>query len=321
MADGYTHPPVENLTIKNAGVDPSMLAMMAGNRGGGLLGGSDGLLPLLIGAFLFGGGRGMWGLGGAGPVAGAGAFAAEAVAAQSIYTPKDTAAQLNTFQSWAQNNAAALAQQLCTSSANIVSTVTNVNDRLFAAFVAQAQAQTAQLNDLGRSFTDQINTQTQTIQNGFGRIADGQGAILGQMASGFSAGALAECQTQNLINQTGCDVKTSANLQFQSLSRQLAECCCENRLAIANQNALIERNTAAISNQLNLQTCEIKSAISADGQATRALLNDNRMHDLETQLADAKAATREAEIIAAINRRCHGGRGIDVDVENTNNNR
>lgn len=281
---------------KMPGVDP-LTAMLAGNRGGGdgLFGGSGGgLLPLLIGAFLFGGGRGMWGLGG-----GAGAAGAVA-AAEGITTAKDVSAQLNTFQSWAQTNSQALSTQLCTSSANIVNTVNGVSDKLFQTFVAQAQAQTAQLNDIGREFTDQINTQTQTLLNGFNAVRDAQGAILGQMATGFAAGALAECQTQNLINATKADSDFKTASQFCSLSKQLAECCCENRLAIANQNALIERNTAALQNQLNAQTCEIKQAISADGQATRALIQANETERLRSELADAKVQISQSVQTAAL---------------------
>lgn len=57
-----------------------------------------------------------------------------------------------------------------------------------------------------------------------------------------------------------------------------------------NQNALIERNTAALSNQINMQTCEIKQAISTDGQATRALINDLRLAEVQEELASTKAA-------------------------------
>lgn len=309
MTEGmtYPHPAVEKLVINtpSTGMDP-MTALLAGRNNDGLFGsGGGGILPLLVGAFLFGGNRGLWGTGGAGGVGG------DALAAQSIFTPKDTSAQLNTFQSWAQTNAAALAQQLGTTQAQVIQTVSGVSDRLFAAFVAQAQAQTAQLNDLSRSNTDQINSQTQTLLNGFNQLRDANGAILGQMAAGFAAEALAECQTQNLINSTKADSDFKNASQFCALAKQLAECCCENRLAISNQNALIERNTAALSSQMSTQTCEIKQAISADGQATRALIQQINTDNIQAQLADAKNALRDQQIIAACAHRHHhcGGNG------------
>ena len=94
----------------------------------------------------------MFGGAGHGGGHGGGHFAAEALASQSIFTPKDTSAQLAQFQSWAQTNSQALSTQLCTSSANVINAVNGVNDRMFQAFVAQAQAQTAQVNNMQERF-------------------------------------------------------------------------------------------------------------------------------------------------------------------------
>jgi hypothetical protein len=129
------------------------------------------------------------------------------------------------------------------------------------------------------------------------------------------------CQTQNLINATSADSNFKNAQQFCDLAKQLAACCCENRLAIANQNALIERNTAAIqssaaahyaalANQLNMQTCEIKSAISADGQATRALIQANETDRLRSELADAKVQISQSAqtnaLIEALGKKSNG---------------
>lgn len=308
------------------GVDPTLLAL-AGNRGGGFLGGNGengGLLMLLLLA-MFQRGGGLFG--------GNGAAGGDAVAAASISTSKDVMAQLNTFQSWAQNNASQLAQQCCCSTQQIMAAVSGVSDKLFQAFVAQSQAQTAQLNNTQAVLTaqatsnaDAINAHVNTMEDNLNNdIHDVEKAI----SSGFSAGALQECQTQNLVQSTTAGLQAALSSAITSgnyaLAQQLAACCCENRLAIANQNSLIEKNTASLQNQLNMQTCEIKQAISADGQATRALMNDNRMQDLQAQLADAKSAIRDQTILGAINRRCGGhrgggggGSGVEVDIDNVN---
>jgi predicted transcriptional regulator len=301
--------------------DPALLALMSGQHSmlsaqnsGGLLGGGGGLLPLLIGAFLFGGNR--LGLGGIGAGVAAGGAA---LAAESIMTSKDISSQLNTFQSWAQSNASTLASQLCTSSSNIINAVNNVNQQMFQAFVGQAQAQTAQMNNMQSTITAQntvgftnVNDRLASINQNLSdkisligsQIDDDINQVQSTIAAGFSAGQLSECQTQNLINMVGATNTAAIQQAITSgnyaLATQIANCCCENRLAIANQNALIERNTAALSNQINIQTCDIKSAIATDGQATRALLNDQRITDLESQLADQKSAVRDAAILAAI---------------------
>jgi len=100
--------------------------------------------------------------------------------------------------------------------------------------------------------------------------------------------AIANCCCQNLLSQKDtqkglCDVNTTvatSALATQNViqatssetQRALEACCCENRLAIERQTNALER------------------AICADGQATRALITDNRMMDLQTALAEAKAA-------------------------------
>lgn len=58
-----------------------------------------------------------------------------------------------------------------------------------------------------------------------------------------------------------------------TLSRQMADCCCENRLAVANLGAQMDR-----------QTCEITTAIKAEGEATRALMQANTIQQLRDQV-------------------------------------
>jgi hypothetical protein len=111
-----------------------------------------------------------------------------------------------------------------------------------------------------------------------------------EMTSGFAsleksvdnlsaANALAECQTQNLVNTSSAAV-----------IQKLQECCCANQLANANQNALIAMNQAAVLNEFAKQTCDIKQTITADGQATRALIQSIETDRLRQELADTKAA-------------------------------
>lgn len=249
---------VPHITLKTpsaSGTDPLVAAaLMRGGNDGLLGGGVNGLLPLLIGAFLFGNGRnGLFGnTGGAG---------GDAVAAASITTSKDVMAQLNTFQSWAQTNAASLAQQLCCSTASITAAVNALSPQMYQIASQQALA-----------------------------LSQGFAGVERTMDSGFAAGALAQCQTQNLVGTSSADVKFATSQGFNALAQQLAACCCENRLAVANQTALIERNTAALANQLNVQTCELKQATAASTAAILEKLNQQDLDSLRSQLSDAKAA-------------------------------
>lgn len=298
MSDGLSpiHKLVIGDTAPRGGTDPMLAAALMGGNSGGLFGGGgNGLMALLLGAFLFGGRNGGFFGGGNSGVGG------DALAAQSLVTPKDTNNQLAAFQAWAASNAQTLSTQLCTSSAAITSAVNALTPQMFQSFAAQAQQMCNGFHGISRDISaaegeleNHLSTLGTAVNTGFNGIEK-------TLDSGFAAAALAQCQTQNLINSSSCDIKFTTAQQFTALAQQLANCCCENRLAVANQNALIERSTAAIqtsaaanyaalSNQLNMQTCDIKQAILADGAATRALIQANETDRLREQLADAKAA-------------------------------
>ena len=322
-------PSIGKLEIKSPsnGIDPSLMALLGNRTGGGMLGGSEGgggiLLLLLLAMFQRNGGGGLFG--------GNGADGGSAAAAQAISTSKDVMAQINTFQSWASNNASQLATQICgidksicASSANVINAVKELTPQMFTAFTAQ----TAAIND------------------GFGIVRDSQTATLAalnandartqlNLSDGFSATQLQFQVTSAAAAIDNCKISAAAQLEAAknfaatslqitngdyALAQQLAACCCENRLAIANQNTLIERSTcaietqaaanyAALANQMNVQTCELKQAVHFDGQATRDLINANRTNDLLAQLNDAKAQisnnAQTAAILAAM-KPCHG---------------
>lgn len=71
-----------------------------------------------------------------------------------------------------------------------------------------------------------------------------------------------------------------------SLSRQLADCCCENRLAVANLGAQMDR-----------QTCEITTAIKAEGEATRALMQANTIQQLRDQVTALQMDNRMCGVV------------------------
>lgn len=62
---------------------------------------------------------------------------------------------------------------------------------------------------------------------------------------------------------------------------QLANCCCENRLAIANLSA-----------QMNTNTCDIVNAIHAEGEATRQLIQTNEIQSLRDKVSSLEMDNR-----------------------------
>lgn len=118
----------------------------------------------------------------------------------------------------------------------------------------------------------QINDRLTNLGNGIcGLGYDMQGSI-GQLGKDIALGQSGLTQT---VMGTGND-----------LSRQLGDCCCENRLAVANLGAQMDR-----------QTCDITTAIKAEGAATRALLQENTIQALRDQINDLRMDSRMAGVV------------------------
>lgn len=118
----------------------------------------------------------------------------------------------------------------------------------------------------------QINDRLTNLGNGICSLGyDMQGSI-GQLGKDIALGQSGLTQT---VMGTGND-----------LSRQLGDCCCENRLAVANLGAQMDR-----------QTCDITTAIKAEGAATRALLQENTIQALRDQINDLRMDNRMAGVV------------------------
>jgi len=253
MADMTNTPTIGKLEIGENKTDPMLTALLAGRGGNGLGGGQDGGLLLLLLLSMFN--RGGFGMGGA-------------VATEAVTSSKDVMAQLNTFQTWASTNASQLAQSICGIDKSICCSTRDV--------IASVNALTPQMFQQFSSLTHEMTSGFASLEKSVDNLS--------------AANALAECQTQNLVNTSSAAV-----------IQKLQECCCANQLANANQNALIEAKTAAlltqgvmkqaaVLNEFAKQTCDIKQTITADGQATRALIQSIETDRLRQELADTKAA-------------------------------
>lgn len=121
-----------------------------------------------------------------------------------------------------------------------------------------ATAATQQEILYGQQF-GQINDRLTNIGNGICNLGYEMQGSIGQLGKEVALG-------QSTLNQT---IMGTGN----SLSRQLADCCCEQRLAVANLGAQMDR-----------QTCEITTAIKAEGEATRALMQANTIQQLRDQV-------------------------------------
>lgn len=100
-------------------------------------------------------------------------------------------------------------------------------------------------------------------------------------------------QLNDKLNSIGngiCDstfaLNNSITNEGRQLSGQLAECCCENRLATANLAAQMDR-----------QTCDITTAIHAEGEATRALIQTNEIQALRDKVNSLEMDNRFCGVV------------------------
>ena len=131
---------------------------------------------------------------------------------------------------------------------------------------------------------------------GWGNNAAEQGALTrAELYEGFNAQSVRSklddmgtglCQSFATVNNNLCQgfggVNSNMAAGFTSVNAGIAEnrfaqqqCCCELRQEISNLSAENYKNT-----------CEITNAIHAEGEATRALINENTLQALRDKLAD-----------------------------------
>jgi len=147
--------------------------------------------------------------------------------------------------------------------------------------------------------TSELESMETTMQNGLlnviGGIKDNANLYLQGQAALQTAQAAANFTTLQSINGLG-QVVTAQNNQsalqqlnsFNQLNTTLLQSFNENSRDNANSFNAIQGslNTMAAANAACC--CELKSAIAADGDATRALINSLNVQNLQTALQDAK---------------------------------
>lgn len=121
-------------------------------------------------------------------------------------------------------------------------------------------------NAVGR-LSDQNQQQTQLLGNGICNLGYEMQGNISQLGKEVALG-------QSGINQ---NIMSEGN----TIQRQIAECCCDNRLATANLSAQMDR-----------QTCDITSAIHAEGEATRAMMQTNEIQALRDKVSSLEMDSR-----------------------------
>lgn len=118
--------------------------------------------------------------------------------------------------------------------------------------------------DLGTGFNVLANT-----------VVNGNNQINQNMCSGFA-------NTIAAVNANGTASRFDTLNGFNNMQRAIDSCCCNTQTALANGFGNL-----ALENCQN--TGKIVSTVQAEGSATRALINQNVINELQTKLCDAKA--------------------------------
>lgn len=111
---------------------------------------------------------------------------------------------------------------------------------------------------------------------GFGGFGGANGALTrAEMQQGFDTAEITrklDGMSYGIADSTFALNNTITN-EGRSIQSQLADCCCNTRLGIAELSAQNDRNT-----------CTITTAIHAEGEATRALIRENEIQALRDKV-------------------------------------
>ena len=109
----------------------------------------------------------------------------------------------------------------------------------------------------------------------FSAVMNGINGLNASVNNGFSSAEVAPCSRAMDAMQTAYNNQLSSLQSFNSLQSQLAQCCCDNRLATAQTQALVQsencadryeaaQNTQAIISAINMQNQRIMDQLCAD---------------------------------------------------------
>lgn len=122
---------------------------------------------------------------------------------------------------------------------------------------------------LSNGFGD-LTAQTRYIQNG---LCDGFYAMNTSLLNGFAG-------TNNAIMTNGYETRNAIN----SLSSDLASCCCDIREGIQGVNYNLATNTCALQNTMNMNTRDIVDTVNANYRALHDEIVANRIEDKNAQI-------------------------------------
>ena len=136
----------------------------------------------------------------------------------------------------------------------------------------------ATVGDVQRGFDNQgVTNKLNGIEQGLSQLGY---ADLNQFNNITNGLCTLGYQTQSAVN----GAQTAVTGAITNLSSQLADCCCENRLATANLNAALAADTCAVTTAISQAARDITDNQNANYRALHDEIVANRMEDKNAQI-------------------------------------
>lgn len=100
------------------------------------------------------------------------------------------------------------------------------------------------------------------------------------------------CQTQRDVLES----RYTTQLGLQQLGSQAQECCCETQKEILQNRYDNALQTQTLSSQMAQCCCDLKTAIHAEGEATRSMIQADKIEQLRDQVFATNTALNNANL-------------------------
>ena len=132
----------------------------------------------------------------------------------------------------------------------------------------------------------------------------GQAGIQQTLCQGFNGVNTTVLQGFNGVDSAICNLGYNVQSGFNGLSRQIADCCCDTRAAIADVKYQSATNTCAIQNTIQNTTRDVIENQNANSRAILDALNANYIRTLEQEnnslRLSASQSAQNAVLMAAM---------------------
>ena len=135
-------------------------------------------------------------------------------------------------------------------------------------------------------------------------LALGQAGIQQTLCQGFNGVNTTVLQGFNGVDSAICNLGYNVQSGFNGLSRQIADCCCDTRAAIADVKYQMATDTCAVQNTIQNTTRDVIENANANSRAILDALNANYIRTLEQEnnslRLSASQSAQNAVLMAAM---------------------